>query len=409
MGVGNSLKMLGRLSGLADDVVEAGAKYTTKGSVMKNVTNGLSSNMTRGNMKAIQNAGSEMVDAARNGGKRAANDVVNSRTAQKALDNFNGGGTGLGNAEDVIHPEVAATYTKGGGSRGRGGNGGYNNRYNYGKGGNQKVNFNNGGKTNKADEYQRFVNKNKKKTNIGTQSDYIPAQAESTLAVDLPESSGQTNTKKRIRGAGNRYEQAAYRNTFELPNQPEFNLDTGSTGPTPRSGPTGTAQPNTDINNINSAAEPKFDFIGNDKRRRTGNQEASRLIDDDNANVQNSPWANKTQTEGPRTETNQSTQQQARTRTKRLMDPKAQEALNGVTGFAKEMFGGVTDTYKGVRNGQGIVDSFVNAHKNADGTTNMLRAAGTFMAVSSAARVASGGGLYKDRYGNPNLIGVPFI
>jgi hypothetical protein len=38
-----------------------------------------------------------------------------------------------------------------------------------------------------------------------------------------------------------------------------------------------------------------------------------------------------------------------------------------------------------------------------------MRAAGTFMTASAGARIASGGGLYKDRYGNPNLIGVPFI
>jgi hypothetical protein len=31
------------------------------------------------------------------------------------------------------------------------------------------------------------------------------------------------------------------------------------------------------------------------------------------------------------------------------------------------------------------------------------------MAVSAAGRVATGGGLYKDRYGNRNLIGVPFL
>jgi hypothetical protein len=78
-------------------------------------------------------------------------------------------------------------------------------------------------------------------------------------------------------------------------------------------------------------------------------------------------------------------------------------------GFAKEAFGGVTDTYRNYQNGQDIVTAFSNAHRNADGSVNMLRAGGTFVAASAAARVASGGGLYKDRYGNPNLIGVPFI
>ncbi len=86
------------------------------------------------------------------------------------------------------------------------------------------------------------------------------------------------------------------------------------------------------------------------------------------------------------------------------------EQFNDVKGKAKDTFlGGAIDTYQGYKNGQGIVDSFVNAHKNEDGSLNIRRAAGTFMTASAAARVASGGGIYKDRYGNPNLIGLPFI
>lgn len=100
---------------------------------------------------------------------------------------------------------------------------------------------------------------------------------------------------------------------------------------------------------------------------------------------------------------------QQQTNTNSSNNSRARDASSGIGGFAKEMFGGVTDTYKGARDGQNIIDTFVNAHKNEDGSVNMLRAAGTFMATSAAARVASGGGVYKDRYGNPNLIGVPFI
>ena len=35
--------------------------------------------------------------------------------------------------------------------------------------------------------------------------------------------------------------------------------------------------------------------------------------------------------------------------------------------------------------------------------------AGSFFGVSAAARIATGGGLYKDKDGNPNIIGVPFV
>ncbi len=83
---------------------------------------------------------------------------------------------------------------------------------------------------------------------------------------------------------------------------------------------------------------------------------------------------------------------------------------NSFTGQVFDFFaGGIRDSYNNVRSGQGIFEAINNAHRNEDGSLNMMRAAGTFMTASAAARVASGGGLYKDRYGNPNLIGVPFI
>ena len=82
--------------------------------------------------------------------------------------------------------------------------------------------------------------------------------------------------------------------------------------------------------------------------------------------------------------------------------------FQGFKDQASDFFtGGIRDSYQNVRNGQGLFEAISNAHKNENGTVNMMRAAGTF--VTASARVASGGGLYKDRYGNPNLIGVPFI
>ena len=39
---------------------------------------------------------------------------------------------------------------------------------------------------------------------------------------------------------------------------------------------------------------------------------------------------------------------------------------------------------------------------------NYGKIAGSYIGVSAAARVASGGGLYKDRNGNTNIAGVPF-
>ena len=86
------------------------------------------------------------------------------------------------------------------------------------------------------------------------------------------------------------------------------------------------------------------------------------------------------------------------------------DRLNEFGNQAKDFFlGGSIDSYNNYKSGMGVIDSVVKAHQNEDGSVNMMKAAGTFMTMSAAARVASGGGVYKDRYGNPNLIGVPFI
>lgn len=79
--------------------------------------------------------------------------------------------------------------------------------------------------------------------------------------------------------------------------------------------------------------------------------------------------------------------------------------------------GGYREGYKGaqaaLKSGAGVKDAVkqgLNAgFKNADGTLNTGRVAGAVVTAGVVGRVATGGGLYKDRYGNTNLIGVPFI
>ena len=51
-----------------------------------------------------------------------------------------------------------------------------------------------------------------------------------------------------------------------------------------------------------------------------------------------------------------------------------------------------------------VADTFMK-----DGNLNYGKIAGSYIGVSAAARVATGGGLYKDRNGNTNIAGVPFI
>lgn len=71
--------------------------------------------------------------------------------------------------------------------------------------------------------------------------------------------------------------------------------------------------------------------------------------------------------------------------------------------------GGFKDTYASVKNGRDVSRALTDAYTTADGKLRMDRVAGTFVAGTAAARVMTGGGLYKDKNGNPNLIGLPFI
>ena len=70
--------------------------------------------------------------------------------------------------------------------------------------------------------------------------------------------------------------------------------------------------------------------------------------------------------------------------------------------------GGAKDMYTSVKAGKGFGEAAQLAFTHND-KIRMDRVAGTFVGASAAARVATGGGLYKDRYGNGNLIGIPFI
>ncbi len=72
-------------------------------------------------------------------------------------------------------------------------------------------------------------------------------------------------------------------------------------------------------------------------------------------------------------------------------------------------FGGIKDTYKGFQETGDFMGSMKNAFSNADGTLNAARIGGAAMTTMAAGRVLTGGGIYKDRYGNNNLIGVPFL
>jgi hypothetical protein len=98
-----------------------------------------------------------------------------------------------------------------------------------------------------------------------------------------------------------------------------------------------------------------------------------------------------------------------------ILNNKVNPTLGNKMGDA--MIGGYRDMYRSAQSslagGAGYKDAirqgFNAGFRNTNGTLNTARVAGGIATAGVAARVATGGGLYKDRYGNNNLIGVPFI
>lgn len=98
--------------------------------------------------------------------------------------------------------------------------------------------------------------------------------------------------------------------------------------------------------------------------------------------------------------------------------------------LANNYFGAAETGYRMMKGGQTFKDALGSTfYKNADklydktgkrivdeagkavgkGELNYGKIAGSYLGASAVARVASGGGVYKDGNGNSNLIGVPFV
>lgn len=173
------------------------------------------------------------------------------------------------------------------------------------------------------------------------------------------------------------------------------NANTNNTTSRRRQGSGNRTQQGEYHNRVNQEVEPEFGFD-------TSSQTAPKIEPGNNSGPKNP----KNTTSQPEPETSQSAPKSNSEKAKERMN----RAFEKVPESVRDTFiGGISDSYKGIQDGQGIFEAISNAHKNDDGSFNARRIGGTFMTVSAAARIASGGGVYKDRYGNPNLIGVPFI
>lgn len=80
------------------------------------------------------------------------------------------------------------------------------------------------------------------------------------------------------------------------------------------------------------------------------------------------------------------------------------DSWTGLPSFGKELFTGSKKL--GVAAEKAGYTYINEAGKKA---YNPAKIAGGYMGASAGARVVTGGGLYKDRAGNTNIIGLPFI
>ena len=83
------------------------------------------------------------------------------------------------------------------------------------------------------------------------------------------------------------------------------------------------------------------------------------------------------------------------------------------TRLGDNLVGGYRDTVKGMKGKDfsiaNVKTAASAAFKNQDGSTNIGRVAGAVVTAGVVGRVATGGGLYRDRNGSFNVPGVPLI
>ena len=87
----------------------------------------------------------------------------------------------------------------------------------------------------------------------------------------------------------------------------------------------------------------------------------------------------------------------------KIVSKMAYGALNNGFGAAEYIHRGMTG------GGWDLAKTFKHQVGDNAGKLNYGKIAGSYLGASAAMRVVSGGGVTKDRNGNANLIGVPFV
>lgn len=99
--------------------------------------------------------------------------------------------------------------------------------------------------------------------------------------------------------------------------------------------------------------------------------------------------------------------------TKKMLNRKSSQMVDMGSAFAKSApmkgISGSASHYMQTPKANRSVMNSIKAGHMTNGNLDMKKVAGTAATVGVAGRVATGGGLYRDRYGNVNVPGLPFI
>lgn len=368
----------------ADEIMQGGfGKAGTRAEFIKNTTARLNSNKTAS--QVIKGGGGQSLKEA----FENATKVVKSNTAEKALNRTAySGNSAVKASKEIIQNKRVNNVIDGHNAKQRSVE--MQTILNNVKDQHASINVDGSRAAERARGFDNAVNNVRRTKEWQSQTSYNPdtvsvglnnynsgAQA-SQMIINTPQTTSSTPNP-------NKAQQIYHRVTNNPNTQPNINPDVE-----PNFGFDTTVNQNPKIN-AQPNVEPNFGFNTSSGR---------------NTSTSSSSGTNNQSTSGPRTEipkTNPQYQAEQQAKSK-ITDSRA-------FGYAKDtLFGGMVDSYNNMKNtDMGIFESISAAHRNDDGSLNIRRAAGSFVAASAAARVASGGGAYKDRYGNPNLIGVPFI
>ena len=99
--------------------------------------------------------------------------------------------------------------------------------------------------------------------------------------------------------------------------------------------------------------------------------------------------------------------------TKKMLNRKSSQMVNMGSAFAKSapmkgISGSASHYMQAPKANRSVINSIKAGHMT-NGNLDMKKVAGTAATIGVAGRIATGGGLYRDRYGNVNVPGVPFI